>query len=95
MHLDEHPEEVQKVKEGSLSATEFLIRYCDEQLTDEDLNEEGNTFAEKYYGDDGMYLEDYAEHFGELMYTAPEAAHDYQLFSNLLEKRLKSGKLTK
>lgn len=95
LHQDEEPEEVAGVINGSLSATEFLFKYCDGKLTDEDFNREGNTFAEKYYGNDGYYLEDYAKHFGSNMYVAPENEHDFNKFSVILENRFKSGILCK
>lgn len=95
LHTEEEPEAVQAVVNGKLSATEFFFKYCDGKFTDEDLDERGNSFASKYYGDDGLYLEDYADAFGDLMYVAPEALHDFQKFSALLESRLASGVLTK
>ena len=36
------------------------------------MSDEGNSFAGAYYADAGLYLDDYAEHFGDLMYVAPE-----------------------
>lgn len=65
LHLRDEPEEVGKVISGHLSGTEFLMRYCGEKLTHHDFSAEGNTFAERYYGDNGLYLSDYATHFGE------------------------------
>ena len=50
-------------------------------------------FASKYYGDAGLYLEDYAENFGNQMYVAPEAEHDFARFSAMLDARLASGVL--
>ena len=93
LHTDEAPEAVTHVVEGRLSATEFLFDYCDGKFTDEDLNDEGNSFAIKYYGDAGLYLEDYAENFGNQMYVAPEAEHDFARFSAMLDARLASGVL--
>ncbi len=78
-----------------MSAVEYFFMYCDGKLTSEDFDETGKDFAEKYYGDDGLYLDDYAEHFGDLMYVAPESAHDFSKFSSMLEGRLESGILTK
>jgi hypothetical protein len=95
LHTDDEPEDTQKVIDGSLSATEYFFRYCDGKLTNEDLNQTGNAFAEQYYGDDGLYLEDYAKHFPEHLYVAPESAHDFERFSSALEIRLKTGVLTK
>lgn len=94
-HLDKEPEAVQSVVSGELSATDFFFTYCDGKLVDEMLNQAGNTFAERYYGVDGLYLNDYANNFGELMYVAREQAHDFGKFSALLEVRFRSGVLTK
>ena len=95
MHTEEEPDAVTHVVDGRSSATEFFFKYCDGKFTDEDLNDEGNSFASKYYGDNGLYLEDYAEHFGDQMYVAPEAAHDFTRFSIMLDSRLASGILEK
>lgn len=95
LHLEDDPEEVQQVIDGTLSAAEFFIKYGGGKLIDECFNAEGNAFAEKYYGDDGLYLDDYREHFGDLMYEAPESAHDFEKFSEILEARLQSGILTR
>lgn len=94
LHLEEEPEDTQKVIDGTLSATEFFMQYSDGKLTSDDFNDQGNAFAQKYYGDDGLYLSDYAEHFGDLMYVAPENAHDFGKFASMLESRLQSGILT-
>jgi len=94
LHLEEEPEETQKVIDGTLSATKFFFDYCDGKLTNEDFSEEGNAFAEKYYGDKGLYLSDYAECFKDLMYVAPESAHDFNKFSAMIDSRMKSGILT-
>jgi hypothetical protein len=78
-----------------MSGTDFLTNLCDCQLTDEDLNEEGNLFAQQYYGPDGLYLQDYARVFRDKMYKTEESGIDYSIFSRILDARLKSGFLTK
>lgn len=97
LHLEQEqePEAIQALVNGEMSATEFFFTYCDGKFIDEDLNDEGNTFASKYYGDNGLYLEDYAENFGELMYVAPESLHDFKKFSAMLDARFASGLLEK
>ena len=95
LHTEDEPEAVEAVVNGKLSATEFFFKYCDGKFTDEDLNDAGNSFASKYYGNTGLYLEDYAAAFGDQMYVASEAAHDFQKFSSMLEAKLSSGALTK
>ena len=76
-----------------MSGTKFLFTHCDGKFTDEDLDDEGNDFASRYYGANGLYLEDYATHFGDQMYVAPEEAHDFSRLATLIESRLKSGPL--
>jgi hypothetical protein len=95
LHTDEEPEAVAAVVNGSLPATEFLFKYCDGMFTDEDLNEAGNSFAAKYYGADGLYLDDYAQFFSDEMYIASEESHDFQEFSSVLDARFSSGIWTK
>ena len=94
LHLEEEAEEVIKVINGELSATDFFFKYCDGKLTDEDFNEEGNKFVELYYGDNGLYLNDYSELFYELMYIKPEEEHDFKLLSNIITQRYESGVIT-
>lgn len=88
-------DEVEQVVDGRMSASEFFFEHCDGKLVDAMLNADGNAFAERYYGDDGLYLDDYSLHFAELMYRAPESAHDFAKFSAVLDARLKSGVLIK
>jgi len=71
MHVQGEPEAVAAVVDGSLSATDFFFEYCDGKLVDDMLSDDGNGFTSQCYGEKGLYLEDYAKHFGELMYLAP------------------------
>ena len=94
IHLEEWPEDVAKVIDGTMTGTRFLFMACDGKLTDVDLNDEGNAFAAVYLGDDGCYLSDYVEYFGDLMYEAPESDHDFNQFAAIMEARFRSGILT-
>jgi len=94
IHLEEDPERLQAVIDGTSSATEYFLAFCDGKLTDEDFSDEGERFASEYYGDKGLYLHDYTENFADLMYVAPEEDHDFEKFSAILESRYRSGKLT-
>jgi hypothetical protein len=87
LHLEESAEDLRKMLCGDMTATDFLFRNCDGKFTDEDLSEEGNSFISIYYGDDGLYLADYADAFGDLMYEADEAAHDFMKFSHMVDLR--------
>lgn len=89
------PDWVEQVASGQVSATEFFFRNCDGKLLSDMLSEAGNAFAGKYYGDQGLYLEDYTQAFGELKYSAPDTAHDFARYSEMIEARVRSGELTK
>lgn len=95
LHVTEAPAAVAAVVNGGMSGTDFLLKHCDGKFTDEDLTPEGNAFAERYYGDDGLYLVDYQRVFGECMYSASESAHDFASFTSLLDERLRTNLLTK
>jgi hypothetical protein len=51
-----------------VTPAQWSIQACDEKFTDEDLNDEGNSFAASYYAEgeglhttDGSYLADYCD----------------------------------
>jgi len=77
-----------------MPGTDFLFKYCDGKLTDEDFNDHGNAIAEQYYGENGHYLNDYAANFADLMYMAPESEHDFNKYTQMFEERLASGDLS-
>lgn len=87
IHLDDEPEAVNAVIDGSMTASDFFYDYCDGKFTDEDLNDLGNQFAEMYYGAGGAYLEDFADNFADELYERSEADHDFQKFSEMMDRR--------
>jgi len=89
LHTTEENEAVDAVIRGEMSGTDFLFSYCDGKFTNEDLTDDGNTFASSYYESD--YTGDYVELFADDMYVAPESAHDVGKMFNLLDKRLGNG----
>lgn len=93
IHTEHDADEVQAVIDGAMTATDFLFQFCDGQLTDENVNDDGNDFASQYYGPSGLYIHDYADRFGHLMFVASEQDHDYDGFSSMLQSRLDSGPL--
>jgi hypothetical protein len=53
-----------------VTPAQWFIQACDEKFTDEDLNDEGNSFAVSYYAGgeglhtaEGSYLADYCDTF--------------------------------
>lgn len=95
LHLEEDVEDVDRVCANELSATEFFFKYCDGKLTDEDFNKEGQAVANRYYGEDGLYLDDYTDYIGDDLYRRTEEEHDTEKMFSVMNARLKSGILTK
>ena len=48
------------LRRGDIAALDLLFDACDGKLTPEDLNDEGNAFARRYYAS-GEYIEDFVE----------------------------------
>jgi hypothetical protein len=93
LHTENSQNSIQKVKNRSMTGREFLLKECDEKFTDEDLNEEGNLFAQYYYeGEDddyGKYLTDYEEALlSELpsMYHADDTWENFNKLEPLISK---------
>lgn len=57
---DSDVEECEKVRNGQMSGTEYLLNDCDGKLWDEDIREDILPFIEFYYNSDGYY-KDYSE----------------------------------
>lgn len=88
IHLDGEPEATESMINANSSATEYLFKYCDGKLTDEDLNAQGNEFASKYYGENGLYLSDVSELFPDILYFESETMFDYLSLEELIDKRI-------
>ena len=107
--IEEAGDDIQKVRERSMSGTEFLINNCDEKFTDEDLNEIGNEFTSAYYEDSpfsnlyGPFLKDYCALFEgeakninqvlESVYHVEDSWATYALVKSVIDKRFDEWKL--
>jgi hypothetical protein len=67
--LEDVPECLGAVRARRETPVRMFFKYCDEKLTNEDLNDEGNAFAQHYYkgeGDgSGQYFDDYGSTLGD------------------------------
>ena len=64
LHSKDCPEDIEDLRTRSITPGAFFLR-CDGKFTDEDLNEEGNAFAEEYFDPEkGRYLADYQAALG-------------------------------
>jgi hypothetical protein len=61
-HADEDVAfDLERIRNRQLRPRDFVLNWTDGQLTDDDLNDEGNAFAAAYYQE--RYLADWAELF--------------------------------
>ena len=83
---------IKKLKLGEISGGEFIYSYCDGKLTNEDLSDSANRFAEQYYENDDTYMTDYAEALGEnvpTLYYVEDNLKNALLIEDILDKRYK------
>ena len=91
--LTEWPEDVEKVISGEWTGTEYVMNALDGKLTTEDLNEEGNSFAQAYYSSN-IFIEDFSEKSGIEIYFEPETSVDMIAMSRIFEIRLNNFRKT-
>jgi hypothetical protein len=94
LHAEEIPEGQEQVRKREKTPGKLFIALCDEKFTDEDLNAEGNAFAEVYYaGADGLksdgYLLDYSIAFPEATspYHVPDSWASFDRIAPLITSR--------
>lgn len=59
---DHDATELERVRSREITGRDFIMDQCDGQLSDGDLDDEGNAFAQWYY--EARYLADYPRMFG-------------------------------
>jgi hypothetical protein len=57
IHLHELKDELESLRTHGITPGQYFRQICDGKLTNEDLNDKGNQFAEMYYKE--LYLRDY------------------------------------
>ena len=89
-------EDIQNVKIRKMTGGEFLIKNCDEKLSDNDLCEWGNEFAGDYYNDAtkfskkyGSYGNDFCEIFSEYetAYHVEYTWENYEKVKHIIDMR--------
>ena len=82
LHTEDLPEDLEKLKNKEETPGQWFIKNCDEKFTDEDLNEEGNLFAQYYYAaDEAPYLDVYENILGNSvphLYAVPDTWESYE-----------------
>jgi len=91
---NEHEDLLKSFKNREVTPGQYFIQNCDEKLTDEDLNREGNAFAGTYYEDadgDINYMTDYIQALdpdGKLpsVYHIKDNWENYQILAPYVER---------
>ena len=70
----------------------FIMAVCDEKLTSDDLNAEGNAFAVAYFmgrDDESAYIDDFLDVFEdyESVYETPDTWASYKLISVIIDEQ--------
>lgn len=88
LHVEEFPEEFSALRKRSVTPGQYFIQSCDEKFTDEDLNDEGNSFTQSYY--DESYINDYIDAVvADLasVYHAEDSWDNFDRLKPIIDKR--------
>lgn len=86
-HVEESPGEIAAVKERRMTGAQFLLKVCDGKLIDDDLDDQANGFARKYYSaaylGEWSYVGDYEQILGEGLPTTYHVADTWENFDKI------------
>ena len=85
---------LEKFRRREMTGTQILRASCDDKLTDDDLNDEGNAFAMEYYEKE-VYFDDYDEFLGNTLptlYHVEDTWENYELIKEKLDARFSKWK---
>lgn len=89
---EDSSEDITKLRERKVTPGEFFLTFCDGKFTDEDLNAEGNAFAQVYFDfEKGNYLADYESLLGTglpTVYHVPDTWDSFDVLKPVLDRRL-------
>lgn len=81
---------------GKLKGSDVLEQCCDDKLTNDDLSDLGNAFAQDYY--EKSYLDDYVDLSDDdlpSIYHEPDTQEKFEQVRDLLDQRLREWKRKK
>ncbi|MBO9731553.1 MAG: hypothetical protein J7623_23130 [Chitinophaga sp.] len=102
---DDCEEDIEKVKNRTLTGAQYLIANCDEKFTTDDLDQTGNDFAKSYYARKEKtaaakypsYFEDYENAFRQHstdfnLYAVADTWENYDRIKPLIDQRFEEWK---
>lgn len=99
LHKEDFSEDFTALTARETTPTEWFLRVCDEKFTDEDLSDEGNLFAQNYYGGEdglhtgeGSYLADYDAAFrsSPSLYHVPDGWVTFDTIEPTIRRRFEA-----
>lgn len=98
VHLEDIPEELQRLRTRQVTPGRFFMRVCDGKFTDEDLDDRGNAFASHYLNHQhGGYLQDYEATLGgdaPTLYHVADTWDNFDRLKPVLDRRFSEWTLT-
>jgi hypothetical protein len=88
IHFDELKDELELLQARRITPGRYFRQNCDGKLTDEDLNDRGNRFAEMYY--EKSYLQDYVSTLAselESPYHVDDTWENFEEISQVISRR--------
>ena len=92
LHVLDQSEELERLRKRKITPGQFYLVVCSGKFLDEDLNVEGNAFAQAYFDlETGNFLGDYDEHLAKGLASEYHVADSWTNFEKLkpvLDRRL-------
>jgi hypothetical protein len=96
LHDDETPNLFEQLRARTITPGAFFMSACDGKFTDEDLNDEGNAFAQDYFVfETGLFLHDYETTVGADLpdlYHVPDTWGTFEQVKSVLDQRFHEWK---
>lgn len=90
VHHEDFADELEALIARRLTPRAHFLLVCDEKFSDQDLNDEGNAFAQHYYqGDNSIYYQDLDALFSHLpsIYHMPDTWKTFETIRARIDKR--------
>lgn len=95
LHTIETAKELAKLRAREITPGDWFIVTCDGKFTDEDLSDEGNSFAVAYYEKGGVYVRDYSEAFPSVdtLYHVDDSWVSFDMIAPVLAERFRAWRV--
>jgi hypothetical protein len=91
-HVDDFPDDIPRLRARTVTPGQFILASCDGKFIDEDLNEQGNAFAQAYYDlEKGIFFADYERVAAPdlpTLYHVPDSWETFDKLKPVFDRRL-------